>query len=350
MARELELEQPLQVRGQVEATEHRRLGGGRPRRSTLDCCISSCFSCIFWFFYYCCSCYCCCISSCFYCIFCFCACIIVVLAVAVFSVIVVVPAFFSCCCLFFVLFSGEPCFQERQIRFRILRPSPFIHTERRVTGPCRKLLARYFGSPGSSQSQRPAERRVPQSFYCSSTLESERKDIVPSYDIFVTQRVPLGSASRQCYCVFQQQLQLEGVQPHVLRKLCFSTAASTLTPGWRGGYTVFLLGLVTQFFLLRPIIRQDHSTGEEGFSSISPLSRQNLDRFFPSLLPRRRRKSWDSIQVPTCSVFGSADATAAFVAAAVFTVVVAAASAAAFIPPVVAVILYFAAVAELGIF
>ncbi len=28
--------------------------------------------------------------------------------------------------------------------------------------------------------------------------------------------------------------QLEGVQPQVLRKLCFSTAASTLTPGWRG--------------------------------------------------------------------------------------------------------------------
>ncbi len=286
----LELEQLLQVRGQVEATEHRRLGGGRPRRSTLDCCISSCFSCIFWFFYYCCSCYCCCISSCFYCIFCFCACIIVVLAVAAFSVIVVAPAFFSCCCLFFILFSGEPCFQERPIRFRILRPSPFIHTERHVTGPCRKLLARYFGSPGSSQSQRPAERRVPQSFYCSSTLESERKDIVPSYDIFVTQRAPLGSASRQCYCVFQQQLQLEGVQPHVLRKLCFSTAASTLTPGWRGGLHSFPSGFGDAIF---PSVAH-HSTGSfdrrGGFllhlSSITPKPRS----LFPFSPPRKEEE------------------------------------------------------------
>ncbi len=108
----------------------------------------------------------------------------------------------------FLFVSGEPCFQGRPIRFRILVPSPFIHTKRPVTGPCRKLLARYFGSLGSSQSQRPAERRVPRSFYCSST--PEREGIVPLYDIFVTQRATLGSALRQCYCVFQQQLQLEG--------------------------------------------------------------------------------------------------------------------------------------------
>ena len=139
-------------------------------------------------------------------------------------------------CIVCLFVSGEPCFQGRPIRFRILMPSPFIHTERPVTGPCRKLLARYFGSLGSSQSQRPAKRQVPRSFYCSSTSESEREGTVPLYDIFVTQRAPLGSASRQCYCVFQQQLQLEGVQPQVLRKLCFSTAASTLTPGWRGGF------------------------------------------------------------------------------------------------------------------
>ncbi len=212
--------------------------------------------------YHCCSCCCC--------FFCNCCC----------------SCFFSCCC----LFSGEPCFQERPIRFRILRPSPFIHTERHVTGPCRKLLARYFGSPGSSQSQRPAERRVPRSFYCSSTPESELKDIVPSYDIFVTQRAPLGSASRQCYCVFQQQLQLEGVQPHVLRKLCFSTAASTLTPGWRGGLHSFPSGFGDAIF---PSVAH-HSTGSfdrrGGFllhlSSITPKPRS----LFPFSPPRKEEE------------------------------------------------------------
>ncbi len=41
---------------------------------------------------------------------------------------------------------------------------------------------------------------------------------------------------------------------------------------------------------------------------VSPLSRQNLDRFSPSPL-LGRRKSRDSIQVLTCPVFLSADAT-----------------------------------------
>ncbi len=40
----------------------------------------------------------------------------------------------------FFVCSGEPCFQGRPIRFRILMPSPFIHTERPVTGPCCKQV------------------------------------------------------------------------------------------------------------------------------------------------------------------------------------------------------------------
>ncbi len=72
--------------------------------------------------------------------------------------------------------SGEPCFQGRPIRFRILMPSPFIHTERPVTGPCCKLLARYFGSLRSSQSQRPAERRVSNYTVCNKAEPPRKKN------------------------------------------------------------------------------------------------------------------------------------------------------------------------------
>ncbi len=92
----------------------------------------------------------------------------------------------------------------------------------------------------------------------------------------MTQRAPLGSASRQCYCVFQQQLQLEGVQPQMLCKLCFFKSSKHPNPWLEGGFlTVFLLGLVTQFSICGP----SFARGEEEDSSISPLSRQNLDLF-----------------------------------------------------------------------
>ncbi len=156
-------------------------------------------------------------------------------------------------------------------------PSPFIHTERPVTGPCRKLLARYFGSLGSSQSQRPAERRVPRSFYCSSTPESEREGIVPLYDIFVTQRAPLGSECPETVllCFPTAAISSRGVQPQVLRILCFSTAASSLTPGWRG---------VTQFSFCGPSFAR--GVGERDprrlFHYVSSLSRQKPRSLFPS--------------------------------------------------------------------
>ncbi len=55
--------------------------------------------------------------------------------------------------------------------------------------------------------------------------DSEEKAFVPLYDNFVTQRALLGNAT-----VFSNSsYQLDGVQPQALRKLCFSTAASTPT-------------------------------------------------------------------------------------------------------------------------
>ncbi len=65
---------------------------------------------------------------------------------------------------------------------------------------------------------------------------------------------------------FLQANQLEWVQLQVLRKLLFSTAASTLTPGWRAFLTVFLL--------------PHHPQEERRRTSISPLWRQNLDLSF----------------------------------------------------------------------
>ena len=76
-----------------------------------------------------------------------------------------------------------------------------------------------------------------------------------------------GSNLRCCAnCVFQQQ-----------------RAPKPLAGG--GFLTVFLLGLVTQFSFCGP----SFARGEED-SSISPLSRQNLDRFFPSLLPAKEEE------------------------------------------------------------
>ncbi len=142
-------------------------------------------------------------------------------------------------------------------------PSPFIHTERPVTGPCRKLLARYFGSLGSSQSQRPAGRRVPRSFYCSSTPESEREGIFPLYDIFVTQRAPLGSECPKT--VFQQQLSARGGSNLRCCAYCvFQQQRAPKQPWLEGGFGDSFHSAA------------HHSRGED-FSSISPLSRQNLD-------------------------------------------------------------------------
>ncbi len=126
------------------------------------------------------------------------------------------------------------------------------------------------------------------SFYCSSTPESEWEGKVPLYYIFVTQRAPLGSASRQCYSVFQQQLQLEGVQPQMLCKLCFSTAASTQTPGWRGVSNSFPSGFGDTVFLLRPIIRERRGGFLLHISSFTPKPRS-----FPSGIRSRFRLASD---------------------------------------------------------
>ncbi len=168
--------------------------------------------------------------------------------------------------------SGEPCFQGRPIRFQILMPSPFIHTERPVTGPCCKLLARYFDSFGSSQTQRPAERRVRQSFYCSSAPESEREGIVPLYDSFVTQRAPLGSAPRQCYCVFQQQLSARGGPTSGTAQTVFFNSSEHPNPWLEGFFNSFPSA-------------PSSARGEEDFSSIPLLSRQNLDLSLPGFDP-----------------------------------------------------------------
>ena len=61
---------------------------------------------------------------------------------------------------------------------------------------------------------------------------SQRRHLFPLYDIFVTQRAPL--AASECpetvpLCFPTAAISSRGVQPQVLRILCFSTAASTLT-------------------------------------------------------------------------------------------------------------------------
>ncbi len=110
--------------------------------------------------------------------------------------------------------------------------------------------------------------------------DSEEKAFVPLYDNFVTQRATLGNAT-----VFSiSSYQLDGVQPQVLCKLCFSTAAIAPQQPWLEGC------VVTHFtHFLEPIIR------ERGVSSLSPKPRSS-----PSGIRSRFR---------TRPVYGSADTT-----------------------------------------
>ncbi len=139
--------------------------------------------------------------------------------------------------LFVCLFvSVEPFFQGRPIRFRIIMPSPFYPyrtSSNRTVLQANALLARSFGSLGSTQSQCTAKRQVSRCFYCFQLRRvSQRRHLFPLYDIFVTQRAPL--AASECLetvplCFPTADISSRGVQPQVLRILCFSTAASTLT-------------------------------------------------------------------------------------------------------------------------
>ncbi len=160
-------------------------------------------------------------------------------------------------------------FQGLPIRFQILMPPPFIHTERPVSGSSHKLLARYFGSFGSSQSQHPAERWVLWSFFYSSTPESELEGIC-SHDIFVTQMAPLGSAPRQCYCVFQQQLSAWGGPNSGVAQTVFFNSIEVRSPWLEGVFDSFASA-------------PSSARGKEDLSSVSPLSRQNL--YLSHLLP-----------------------------------------------------------------